>query len=290
MESHEHASRPRRWHRVAPEGWWARWRSPWKQWLGGVLLVFINLCFATLLAQSGHFIAAILWVILCALPLGLLAMFAAGFDGMVGGISLCVACVISIGGAVAGQGEVKVFGKTAHDVVAANTNDDMDASFLHFRNARVLVERTGATDVYASNGSGSITRHYSYTLRIAPIVDAGWTQGQPVAVFAVIGSPQFGHHASEWAQPRNAAIRLNGFDAHYREVAMQGLVRRGLHVAPDPLFVRWSPDPEGEAAATRTRLLLTLMVEIVAWSLLWALLQGLAAFRRRGGATTRAKQ
>lgn len=284
MESHEHASRSRRWHRVAPEGRWARWRSPWKQWLGGVLLVFINLCMATLLTQSGYFMAAVLWAVLCALPLGLLAMVAVGFDGMVGGISMCVACVIAIGGAVAGQGEVKVFGKTAHDVVAANANDDMDASFLHFRNARVLVERTGATDVYTSSGKGSGT-HHSYTLRIAPIVDAGWAQGQPVAVFAVIGSPQFGHHASEWAKPRNGAIRLNGFDAHYREVAMQGLVRSGLHVVPNPLFVRWSADPEGEASAARKRLLMTLMIEIVAWSLLFALLQGWMIYRGRNRAT-----
>ncbi len=290
MGSHKHASRPRRLHPAAPEAQWARWRSPWKRWLVGVLLVVADLLGTTLLIQAGCVVAAMLWAVLCALPLGLLAMLAAGSDAVVGCIALCVACVVVIGGAGVGQGEVRLFGRTAHDVVAADANDGMAASFLHFRNARVLAGQTGAEDVYGSNGAGKLVSYHLYTLRVAPVVDAGWSLDQPVTILAVLGSPQFGHHAAEWAKPWNGAIRWSGFERQARDAAVQDLVRRGLHVAPDPLFVRWSPDPEGEAAATRTRLLLTLMVEIVAWSLLWALLQGLAAFRRRGGATTRAKQ
>lgn len=239
----------------------------WKIWLGGAVLLIVDLLVATLLMQAGYLVISIIWACLCGVGLGLLAMFV-GATLAPQIVGLTVGIVLGCGLTMAGQDEIKLFGTTALDIAVADAPDS-SAAFFHFRDARILDDEAGAADVYGSSrGVGS---HILYTLHAAPLVGAGWTPDRPVAVFAVVASPRFGHRTSEWALPWKAGIRLSALDIADAEKAVRDIARHNdLHVVSNPLFVRWSADPEGEAAAARWALANMLLIVLIGWSLLLA--------------------
>lgn len=239
----------------------------WKIWLGGIALLIADVLLSTLLMQAGYFIIPLLWACLCGLGLGLLAM-AVGTSLTMQIIGLCAGIVLGTGVTMAGQDEVRLFGGTARDIAIADA-PGTGAAFLHFRDARILFDEEGSAGVYGgSRGTGS---NLKYNLHVAPVVGAGWTPGRPVAVFAVVGSPRFGHRVSDWRLPWNAGIRLTGADAAERDAALDEIARRGrVSVVANPLFIRWSADPEAEAAAARWGLAGMLLIAMIGWSLLLA--------------------
>lgn len=239
----------------------------WKTWLGGIVLLIVDLLVATLLMQAGYLVISIIWACLCGIALGLLAMFVgATLGAQVFGLAAGV--VLGFGLTMAGQDQIRLFGATARDIAVADAPGS-PAAFFHFRDARILGDEAGATDVYGSSrGSGS---HILYTLYAAPLVGADWTPDRPVAVFAVIASQRFGHRTSEWARPWNAGVRLSALDIADAEKAVRDVARHSdLNVVANPLFVRWSADPEGEAAAARWALANMLLIVLIGWSLVLA--------------------
>lgn len=251
-------------------------------WLAGVATIAVSIAVAALLYQFGYFVGAIVVAVLCALvftPVGYL--LARGRedepgDGWVLGVALC-GTVIAVGASVAGQEEILLTGSTARDVVAADAPWS-NATFLHFRNARVLVGRSDFVAVWAgSRGS----HHISYYLRVAPIVDAGWTPGQRIGAFAVLGSPVFNHGLAEWRQPLNGGIRVNAVHAEQLGKAVQDFRSNGnFNVAANPAFVRWIADPEGEAAAGWWRLAQTLLIASIIWAVMAVIGLFIAVTRR----------
>lgn len=241
-------------------------------WLTGIATIAISIGAAAFLYQLGYFVGAVVVAVLCALTL-ILSGFWIGaslskneneFDdgGWMFGICLC-GTLIAVAAAVVGQEEIVLTGSSARDVVAAEAPWS-HASFLHFRNARVL---TGSVDRVAV-WSGSRGSHgIAFFLQVAPIVDAGWTPGQPIGAFAVLGSPTMGHSSEEWRQPLNGGIRVNAVHAEERATALHNFRADGdFNVAADPVFVRWSADPEGEAGAAWWRLVQALLIAAAFWT------------------------
>ena len=241
-------------------------------WLVGVAVIAASLAVAALLYQFGYYVGAIIAAVLCALtliPLGF--VFGRTPEDRRDDIGINALLVITLIGVViatatslVGQEEVVLWGGTARNVVAAEAPSS-GAAFLHFRNARVLRGRMERIPVYAGSQRAGVS--VSFYLRVAPIVDADWTPGQPIGAFAVLGSPNFGHHNAEWQQPWNGGIILNGANRDERERALTYFrADRGLNVAPNPAFLRWSPDPEGEAAGAWARLWGALLIASGLWT------------------------
>ena len=241
-------------------------------WLIGVAVTLVTMTVAALLFQAGYPLAAMVCACLCALsliPVGII--FSRGEEGeddwgVIFTVAFC-GVVIVFGASLAGPDDVVLFGESARDVVAAHA-PETGAAFLHFRDATVLTERTIRVPVYATSSASKEKPHLSYYATFAPIVDRDWTPEQPVAAFAFIGSPTLGHRTAEWRQPWNAGILANGVNAHERDIALgQFSAQGGLSVSSGAIALRWSADPEGEAAAARARLLTALLIVAVLWSL-----------------------
>jgi hypothetical protein len=251
-------------------------------WLVGVGILFAAIATAALLFQLGFFIVAIIGACLCGLlliPFGYLVAVDGNDgrvrDGEIFAVALC-GTLIAVAASIVGQEQVVLWGGTARDALAAEAPGNR-AAFYHFRHARVLTGRTAQVAVYAGTRG---TRHLSYYAGFAPVVDADWVPGRPVAAFAVVGAPQFGHRRSDWRQPWNAGILVNAALASEQERALQDF-RRDLDVAANPVFLRWSADPEGEAAGARARLVRALLIGTAFWSLAIAIGLVVAALRRR---------
>jgi hypothetical protein len=262
----------------------------WKIWLIGTAILVVDIVVSALLLNAGYFVAPALFACLCGVALGSVVLIFSSFAGMgVQVTGLCAACVIGVGAGIVAPDEVVLFGRTARDVVVADAHAT-GASFLHFRDARVLVDRSVSVPVWASSGRGVQSHHIVYDPWAAPVVDAGWTPEQPIATFAVIGDPQFGHRRSEWSQPWRAGIQLNGTHASERNDAVYRIARRGgVTTVANPVFIRWAADPEGEAAAARGRLANGFVIAFAAWSLLLVIGYAWGAAIRRRGAGARGR-
>ena len=213
----------------------ARSRVP-RRWLAGAGIFAATLLGASLLLQAGYLVVAMVYAVLAGLVLLFLCLFLDGRDG--GGSFVLGFCgvLIAVATAIVGQDEVVLFGSSARDVVAANAPAS-GVAFLHFRDAHVLADRM--TDVAVYSGSQRQGTHLSYYLKVAPIVDAGWTQDQPVAALAVIGSPQLGHRVAEWRLPLNGGVRLNGSHGSEQAKAARSLQRNErLTLTSDAIFLR----------------------------------------------------
>lgn len=239
-------------------------------WLAGIAVILVTITTTALLNQFGYFILAMTCACLSALTLFPLGIHFAGSGkrdsdwGVFFTVTFC-GVVIAFAAALAGQDDVVLYGKSARDVVAARA-PATGAAFFHFRDARVLADRIIRIPVYAKTMKEK--SHIEYHAAFAPIVDRNWTPDQPVAAFAFIGSPTLGHHTAEWRQPWNAGILANAVNAHEWEIARGNFsVHDGITVAQGAIVVRWSPDPEGQAAAARGRLLNTALIVTVIWSL-----------------------
>jgi hypothetical protein len=237
-------------------------------WLAGVATVAVSIAVAAILYQFGFYVAAIIVAVLCALTLLPVAFLLGPADedpdgargGWFFGIALCGA-LIAVAASVVGQEEIVLVGTSARNVVAA---DAPHAAFLHFRNARVLTNRVDRVAVWAGTRN---THHVSFYLAVAPIVDAGWVPGQRVGAFAVLGSPIYEHGTAEWRQPLNGGIRMNATYAEELGTAAGHFRGDGdFDVAADPVFVRWSGDPEGAAGAGRWRLIQAVLIASLIWS------------------------
>lgn len=254
-------------------------------WLAGVVVILVTMTIAALLNQTGHFVLAMTGSIVCALTLIPLGIRIAGSGsresdwGVVFTVAFC-GVVIAIAASFAGQDEVVLFGTSARDVVAARA-PETGSAFLHFRDAKVLIDQTVRVPVYARESLKSRMRpHIAYYAAFAPVVDRRWAPDQPVAAFAFIGSPTLGHRTKEWRQPWNAGIRANGVHAHEWDIALGKFqAQDGITVAAGAVVVRWSLDPEGQAAAARGRLLTAALIATAIWSL--ALIIGLVVALRR---------
>jgi hypothetical protein len=260
----------------------------WKIWLVGAVILVVDIVVSALLMNAGYFVAPVLFACLCGLALGSVVLVFSSFAGMAAQVTgLCVAVVIGLGAGVVAPDEVVLYGRTARDVVVADA-PATPASFYHFRDARVLVDRSVSVPVWGSEGRR--VHYIDHYLWAAPVVDAGWTADQPVTTFAVIGSPQSGHRRSEWSQPWRAGIRLNGLNAPERAAAVRQIAGDGrLTAIANPVFVRWSADPEGEAAAARARLANAFIIALVAWSLLLVVGYAWSAIVRRRGVAGRGR-
>lgn len=255
-------------------------------WLAGIVAILVTLTVAALLNQAGHFVASMVCACLCALSLIPIGIFIArGKDGeddwgAIFAVAFC-GVVIVFGASLAGQDDVMLFGRSARDVVAAQA-PEAGATFLHFRDARVLVDRTVRVPVFARESLKPTFKPYiAYYATFAPIVDRDWTPGQPVAAFAFIGSPTFGHHTAEWRQPWNAGILANATIADEQNSALGKFrTQGGLSVSSGAVVLRWSANPEGEAAAARGRLLNAALIAAAFWSLT-AIIGFVVAVRRR---------
>lgn len=258
-------------------------------WLTGIAVILVTVVVAALLNQAGYFLVAMTCACLCALtliPFGMLAARSGESEddwGVIFTIALC-GTLITFAASVVGQDDVVLFGGSARDVVAAQA-PETGAAFFHFRDTRVLTDRIIRVPVYAT-GSLKQKSHIAYYAAFAPIVDRDWTPEQTVAAFAFIGSPTLGHRTAEWRQPWNAGILTNAVNADERDIALGKFrARDGLNVSAKAVVLRWSADPEGEAAAARGRLVTAVLIATTLWSLAIAIGLVVVVRRRRRSAS-----
>ena len=246
---------------------------PWKFWLIGAAIVLADIAGSVLLMQDGYEVTAMLWAVLCALAMlvGAAEHLALALVGIV------IACGAGI---VASGNDVPIFGASARDVPIAAA-PGIQATFLHFRDGRVLVDMAEAVDIWASNGRRrNRDRHVAYTLYVAPVVGVGWTRDQPVMVFAVTGHPGRNQGQSQWVQPWRAGFRLGGLHAVEIHEGIGRIERHsGIIAAGNAAIIRWTADPEAEAVAARWRLAMTAIVALAVWALTPLVLLLLAAVR-----------
>lgn len=268
MSKHARTSAPK-----PGTGTWAARRLPaWKFWLIGVAIVLADIAGSVLLMQGGYEVTAMLWAVLCALVMlvGVAEHLALALIGIV---IACGAGIVASGGS-----DVPIFGASARDVPIAAA-PGVQATFLHFRDGRVLADMAEAVDIWASNGHAR-TRHVAYTLYVAPVVGVGWTQDQPVMVFAVTGHPGRNQGRSQWARPWRAGFRLGGLHAVEIHKGIGRIERHsGIIAAGNAAIIRWTADPEAEAVAARWRLAMTALVALAVWALTPLVLLLLAAVR-----------
>lgn len=234
-----------------------RRRPLFKTWLVGVAIIIADIAGAVLLVQAGYDVTAMVWTVLCALAMlvGALESLAVGFVGIL------IACAAGI---VASGEDAPIFGGSARDVQVASA-PGVSATFFHFRDGRVLADMAEPIDILG--GTQRQGTHLLYTLYVAPVVGADWTPAQPVTVFAVTGHPGNDQGRSQWARPWRAGIRLGGLNSAEIRGGIEEIAHRsGIIAAADAVRVRWTADPEGEAAAARIRLITIASIAALFWA------------------------
>ena len=248
-----------------------------KIWLGGAAVITATILVAALINQAGFWLSSIIFAVLGGLALWFLVGVLTRGESSPLLIVGTVGLVFTVAAALLAQEEVVLFGRKATDVVVADA-PRAHGSLMRFRDARVLTEWADYAIVWAGSKG---THHESFHLWVAPIVGAGWTPDQPLTAFAVIGDPNFGHRRAEWRRPWNAGIALNGMNDDRRQHAAQLIARyRHVAIADGAVFVRWTSDPDAEAAAARQRLTLTMMIAAAVWSVLVTIGSGVDMVRR----------
>lgn len=253
--------------------WAARRLPPWKFWLIGSAIVLADIAGSVLLMQAGYEITALVWAVLCSL-----VMLAGAAEyiplAIIGIVIACGAGIVTSGA------DVPIFGTSARDVPVASAAG-VHATFLHFRDGRVLAEMAEPVDI--RGGTQRQGSRVLYTLHVAPVVGDGWTRDQAVTVFAVTGHPGRNQGRDQWAQPWRAGFRINGNNA---EEIHAGIAKIALHsgviVAGNAAIIRWTANPEADAAVARLQLAMAALIALLIWTLATVVLLLVARYRARG--------
>ena len=159
----------------------------------------------------------------------------------------------------------------ARDVLVAEAPAHADAAAFSFRDGTVRADLWGK-----STRAGRSRRDFW----AAPVTGEGWTDDQPVTVWAVCDQ-MFGCK-KEWSQPFRAGVRPSApVSEHFGKAIADAETSRRLATAPDAAMIIWVPSVEQAIAEPLERLwfgvelwTITFVVTLVIWS-------AVAAWRRR---------
>jgi hypothetical protein len=118
------------------------------------------------------------------------------------------------------------------------------ATVFYFRDAGVREDLSETAVILGSSGKGG--SHPIDTAFVAPVVSKDWTPDQAVKVWTVAQEETFKERSQNWKQSGGAAVRILGlYISDYEHAANWAKERFGLKSIADPVFIDWTPDPEG---------------------------------------------
>jgi hypothetical protein len=124
-----------------------------------------------------------------------------------------------------------------------------------FRFSDAVVQTQQAIPYQVVNQRSGTTRTTHW---IAPLTAATATTTAPVHFWAVAPANSVAQGREQWAQPHQAALRLNAATSwSYRQVL--------ANASPNPIFVRWTANPEAELFAAYGRVVLTIAIVVLVW-------------------------
>jgi len=229
--------------------------SSWPAFLRGVPAL-IGLAAAGLAAA--HLDLVLIWMVpACLIGLALGAWIAGG----TGTTSLAGALLFAGFGMTIGL--VPTAALTASQVIgpAAASAIPAHPSALGYRlaGARIMTEFAAARAFRGTRNYGAPVTWYA-----APLVDSGWTRGDPIPVWIIAQENAGSDPASpaaprRWGAPPEAVLRIGApSSGRGPDVAALAAERHGLSSAPGAIYVTGSADPEADRR-TDMRLVLALL-------------------------------
>jgi len=234
-----------------------------KLFVGGALAIVFQIALAAIAVVYIHPIAGAVMTFLLGLPLGV------AIARRIPGLSIPAVAILCLSGVL---GPVQ----TIETPLAGRTVD--------LRHGETIP--TGAAVAgYAAPGWRVATR-YAYdervsygrggkstgSLRLAPLVEEGWTKAQPVRIWIVGAIRDSGaissSHPQFWNTPGDEFVRVVGTDLMRKELmAERGAKALGLAADGEPLIVMRAPSVSGAIAEQYAALCLWALRPIGAWAL-----------------------
>jgi hypothetical protein len=184
--------------------------------------------------------------------LAILASVVAGFLGMsvgdewldhrrgsttmaaIGGLVIVAAAgIVSLGSV-----EQRLWPKHASGLTLEQAHDDTWATSFSFQKARTRPELAGRASVLGRYGA-SVN-----DVSVVPVVEDGWTQSEPILVWAVAQRATRQERLRLWQQPLGQGVRVSGFyNSDYEKAVKDACQTHDLHAGREPLFIEWTTTP-----------------------------------------------
>jgi hypothetical protein len=142
-------------------------------------------------------------------------------------------------------------------------SDHPTAGAFRFSDAVLRTDIRGQVLTTHTDMNGSRTSTWYY---VAAVVPEGWTDREPVAVWAACG--EIASCRENWARPFKAGVRLNPETTSipdYRKAVENAVSVTGAASRPDPLFITWVENPATAIDKYKSDAVLTAKI----WNIVW---------------------
>ncbi len=213
------------------------------------------------------------------LPFGM-AIFIVGFGGFLGmtflfhkfvhshvGFGLIAVPVGIFGGWNAADAIVLDRGEVVADISVGQTSEHPDAVAYEWVDAKVAGDLQGYAMGTKARGAGKKRSIFV----VAPVVDAGWTRDDPVAVWAICEGPKSFLEdryrcAQPWTRGLSSGAVVRSQRAEFLEAADEACNAHKLRCVDEPELVRWVADIRGQAQKHRRKAVWVFAGFLIFWT------------------------